>query len=226
MRIGVLIDRPLSTLLALKGRGIERLSDLRGKRIGYGSGEVERVMVGAMLRHAGVAIGDVDMVQIGEQLTVALLSGQVDAVSVYRNFEPLELQQRGVPSIGFDYEANGIPDFDDLILVARADSKTDPRLARFLRATARGLAYLHAHPAESWQLVRTAYPDLDDTLNHAAWNTTLHYFASDPAALDRARYDRFERFLYDEKLIPAMAPAWSYCVTLSGAGGRAASILP
>ncbi len=193
VRLGVLIDRPLSCLVALQGSGIAKLADLRGKRIGYGSGEVERVMVGVMLRQAGVPSDDVHMVQIGEQLSVALLSHQVDAVSVYRNFEPLELAQQGAGVVQFDYEKNGVPVFEDLMLASRPATQDDTRGARFLRATTRGLAYLRAHPAQSWDMVRRAHPDLDDPLNHAAWEATLPYFANDAAA--PANYDGFAAFL-------------------------------
>ena len=203
VQVGVLIDQPLSTLVALKGRGISRLSDLRGKRIGYGSGEVERLMVGAMLRKAGVPLDDVQMVQIGEQLSVALLSQRVDAVSVYRNFEPLELRQLGADIVSFDYETNGIPSFADLIFVGRPSPPGDTRQARFLRATTRGLAVLHAHPAESWDLIRRAYPDLDNALNHQAWTATLPYFAHQADHLDAARGERLRRFLYEGESPPS-----------------------
>lgn len=210
VRIGVLIDKPLSTLVALQDAGIKQLSDLRGKTIGYGSGEVERVMVGVLLHSAGLSVADVQMVQIGEQLSLALLSHQIQAVSVYRNFEPIELQQHGAATIGFDYELYGVPSFDELILVAKPHDAADTRQARFLRATTRGLAYLHAHPAESWQLIRKAYPDLDNTLNQLAWTATLPYFASSAAEVDEARYNVFEQFLYDRHLIAKLAPTESY----------------
>ena len=206
VQVGVLIDRPLSTLVALTRHGITRLSDLRGKRIGYGSGEMERLMVGAMLRSAGLSLADVQMVQIGEQLSVALLSGRVDAVSVYRNFEPLELRQQGAQIISFDYEANGVPAFADLIFAARPSQAADTRQARFLRATTRALATLHAHSAECWQLIRRAYPSLDDALNHDAWTATLPYFADRTEHLDRARDERFSRFLRAEESATSSAP--------------------
>jgi putative hydroxymethylpyrimidine transport system substrate-binding protein len=193
VRLGVLIDRPLSTLVALRGSGVARLADLRGKRIGYGSGEVEQVMVGVMLRHAGVSLADVHMVQIGEQLSVALLSHQVDAVSVYRNFEPLELERQGAGVLQFDYEKNGVPPFEDLMFASRPIPDGDTRYTRFLRATTRGLVYLRAHPAASWDMTRRMHPDLDNELNHAAWEATLPYFAAD--ARETADYAGFAAFL-------------------------------
>ena len=195
VRIGALIDRPLSTLVALRDTGIAHLGDLRGKRIGYGSSEVERLMVGAMLHTVGLSLNDVQMVQIGEQLSVALLSHQVDAVSVYRNFEPLELRQHGADVVSFDYETNGVPPFADLIVIARPPAAGDTRQARFLRATTRGLALLRADPARCWDLVRLAYPDLDDALNHDAWTATLPYFARSALGADPEGEERFRQFM-------------------------------
>jgi putative hydroxymethylpyrimidine transport system substrate-binding protein len=194
-RIGALIDKPLSTLVALQSSGITKLADLRGKRIGYGSGEVERAMVGAMLHTAGLSLDDVHMVQIGEQLTVALLAHQVDAVTVYRNFETIELAQHGAKTIGFNYEQYGVPTFDELILVSRAIKPGDTRFVRFLRATEKGAAFLLAHPAESWKAFAAAHPDLNDALNHQAWFATLPYFTADPFGVDPGEYTTFAKFL-------------------------------
>lgn len=194
-RVGGLVDRPLSTLVALRRSGIRSVADLRGKRIGYGSGVAEQAMVAAILRQAGLRTSDVTMVQVGEQLTVALLSGQVDAVTVYRDFETLELREHGADPVGFDYETHGVPDFDELILVARPRMARDPRLARFLRATAKGVAWLRAHPDAAWTAFAQAHPEMDDPLNHASWLATIPYFAQDPAFVDRGQYARFAQFL-------------------------------
>jgi putative hydroxymethylpyrimidine transport system substrate-binding protein len=205
VRIGALIDRPLSTLVSLQETGITNAAALKGKRVGYGSGEIERAMVGAILHTAGLSLRDVTMVQVGEQLTVSLLTHQVDAVTVYRNFESFELREAGARINSLDYETNGVPSFDELIFVARRQAAADPRLPRFLHAVAEGVAYLRAHPQECWDKFAAAYPDLNNTLNHDAWFATLPYFASDPFALDAARYDRFAAFLAKAGVI-ATAP--------------------
>ena len=214
VRIGVLIDKPLSTLVALQGSGIATLGDLRGKRIGTGAGGAERAMVGAMLRKSGLSLNDVQMVQLGEQLTVALLSHQVDAVTVYRNVETLELQAHGATPLRLDYETHGVPPFNELIFVTRADEANDPRLVRFLRATERGAAYLRAHPAESWAAAARAYPDLGGTLNHDSWMATLPYFATDMFALDAAQYARFAQFLRANGVIDRAPAVGAYARVL------------
>jgi putative hydroxymethylpyrimidine transport system substrate-binding protein len=205
-RFGILIDRPLSTMVARRDAGIEQLRDLRGKRIGYGSGEVERAMVGAMLQTAGLSPADVQMIQIGEQLSVALLSRQVDAVTVYRNFEVLQLQQRGASLVQFPYEAHGVPDFAELVFVARSGGVPDATLARFLRATARGAAYLRAHPAACWTDFAGHHPELDDALNHASWFATIPYFSATIDRLDPPPNRPLQGFLASHGLAGAPLP--------------------
>jgi putative hydroxymethylpyrimidine transport system substrate-binding protein len=206
LRIGALIDRPLSTLVSLRESGITSAAALKGKRIGYGSGEIERAMVGAILATAGLSLHDVTMVQVGEQLSVSLLTHQVDAVTVYRNFESLELRENGASINGLDYETHGVPSFDELIFVVRREGASDPRLPRFLRAIAEGEAYLKAHPQECWDKFAASHADLNNTLNHDAWFATLPYFAADPFALDPERYNRFAAFLAKAGVI-AKAPS-------------------
>lgn len=62
---------------------------------------------------------------------------------------------------------------------------------------------MQAHPEESWQAFARAHPELNTPLNHQAWRATLPLFAADPAKLDRARYQAYDQFLFDNKLIKA-----------------------
>lgn len=208
LRIGALINRPLSTLVTLRRRGILTIAALRGKRIGHGAGDAERAMVAAMLAQAGLTLGDVQMVDVGEQLAVSLLAGQVDAVTVYRNFETLELREHGADPVEFDYETHGVPWFDEMIFVCRTSLAGDPRLPRFLAAVAEGTARLRADPEGAWKTCVATQPDIDTKLNHAAWTATVPYFATDPFALDPVRYAAFAAFLAASHVItppPAVA---------------------
>jgi putative hydroxymethylpyrimidine transport system substrate-binding protein len=210
MRIGALVDKPLETLTTLKGYGITRIADLKGKRIGYNEvgGLVNLAAINRMLATANLTPNDVTFINIGTNLSTSLLTHQVDAVGVDRNFETFELIDKGAAPIGFDYEKYGVPTFDDLIMVVNSGTVHDPRYRRFLAAVREGAAYIAAHPAEAWALVIHDYPDLDNDLNHNAWNFTVPYFAADPAALDRDKYVRFGTYLAAAHVIttaPALA---------------------
>lgn len=210
LRIGGLIDRPLATLAGLRRNGITSLAALKGKRIGHGPGDAENAMVGAMLKTAGLTLADVQMIDVGEQLTVALLIGQVDAVTVYRNFELLELRSTGAEPISFDYETNGVPWFEELIFVTNPGLAADPRLPRFLSAVSEGAARLRTDPEAAWTACAAAQRDLQTPLNHAAWRATAAYFAIDPFALDTARYANFAAFLARAGIIPSPPAVSSY----------------
>ncbi|HTZ69050.1 MAG TPA: ABC transporter substrate-binding protein [Acetobacteraceae bacterium] len=214
VRIGALIDRPLATLVALQQSGITSIHSLKGKRIGHGAGDAEQAMVGAMLATAGLKLADVQMVDVGEQLTVALLIGQVDAVTVYRNFELLELRGMGEP-VSFDYEKNGVPWYDEMIFVTSAALAGDRRLPRFLAAVREGAARLRIDPEDAWQRCAAARPDLKTSLNRAAWQVTIPYFAADPFAVDMARYATFAAFLARSGVITPPPPVGSYVRLLS-----------
>jgi putative hydroxymethylpyrimidine transport system substrate-binding protein len=210
IRIGALIDRPLSALVGLKRNEISSLASLKGKRIGHGAGDAETAMVGAMLATAGLALGDVHMIDIGEQLSVALLIGQVDAVTVYRNFELIQLRNAGAEPVSFDYETNGVPWFEELIFVTSPALASDPRLPRFLSAVQEGAARLRIDPEGAWKACSIQQTDLTTPLNHASWQATVPYFATDPFALDTGRYTKFAAFLAATHLIPQAPDVANY----------------
>lgn len=216
MRIGVLLDKTLQTLMTLDGYGVTKIADLKGKRIGYNEvgGAVNLAEISCILASANLTMDDVTLVNVGTALSTSLLTHRVDAIGVYRNFEAFELADKGGKPIGFDYEKFGVPQLDDLIMVVNTASVHDPRFPKFLAAVKEGAAYIAAHPDDAWKLFIRAYPDLDDKLNHDAWFFTVPYFAADPAALDTEKYVRFGAFLVQEKVIPAVPPLDTFTAEL------------
>jgi putative hydroxymethylpyrimidine transport system substrate-binding protein len=216
VRIGALIDKPLNTLTTLKGDGVTRIADLRGKRIGYNEvgGAVNLAEISCMLATANLTMSNVTLINVGTALSTSLLTHRVDAVGVNRNFEGLELIDKGATPIGFDYEKYGVPSYEELIMVVNKDTGRDPRYPRFLAAVKEGATYATAHPEAAWKLFIRAYPSLDNKLNHDAWMFTAPYFAANPAGLDKAKYIRFGEFLASKKVIKAAPPIASYTLEL------------
>lgn len=107
-----------------------------------------------------------------------------------------------------------MPPADTFIFVVRKDRAHDPRIARFLAAVRKGALYLKAHPDACLAMFLKAHPELNNPLNRAAWYATLPYFASDPAALDRARYDAYADFLVKKGVLRARPALDSYAVEL------------
>ncbi len=156
-----------------------------------------------------------ELVNVNFSLSPSLVSGQVAAViGAFRNFELNQMDLIERPGRAFFPEEEGVPAYDELILVANAARLDDARLRPFLDAVERAVQYLLNHPEDAWRLFIAAYPDLDDELNRRAWADTLPRFALRPAALDRHRYVRFAEFARARGLIDAAPALDSYAVEL------------
>ena len=215
VRIGTLVATPLTTLLVLKDGPVNSIADLKGRKVGYSVGGFEDVVLRAMLEHHGLKLSDVELINVNFALTAALVSRQVDAViGAYRNFEFNQLDILGHPGRAFYVEEEGVPTYDELIVIAHRDQLARPALKAFLRALEQGVQYLVNHPDDSWRLFVDYRKELDDELNRRAWRDTLPRFALRPAALDTARYQRFAEFLKAQGLIDDIPPVDAYAVEL------------
>ncbi|MDJ0475689.1 ABC transporter substrate-binding protein [Pantoea eucalypti] len=212
MRVGTLIDTPLNTLMTLD-KTVKKPADLKGKRIGYSVSGIEQATLATMLAHDGVKADQVKLINVNFQLTSALMTGQVDAViGGYRNIEALELKLAGKEPVVLNVEDYGVPAYDELIIVANRDEAHSEKIQKFLRALKKGNAELQAHPEENWLIFAREHPELNTPLNHQAWRATLPLFAADPAKLDRARYQAYEQFLFNNKLIKGITPVQRYAI--------------
>ncbi|WP_333609795.1 ABC transporter substrate-binding protein [Pantoea piersonii] len=212
IRVGTLIGQPLNTLTTLKSSNIHTLRDFEGKTLGYAIPGFEDVAIQTMLKSAGVDIDKVKLINLNMDAASALLSHKIDgAMTIYRNYELLELRQQGAETLTFKPEEHGVPAYDELIVLANAGTAaTDPRIGKFLHGLNEGVAYLRAHPETVWQAFIKAYPELNTPLNHQAWQATLPLFASDAGRFDEARYQAFAHYMLDNKLIGQIAPLSRY----------------
>ncbi|ANK82390.1 MAG: ABC transporter ATP-binding protein [Rhizobiales bacterium NRL2] len=214
-RIGTLVATPLNALVVLADGPIRSIADLKGRKVGFSVGGFEDAMLSAMLTRHGLTMDDIKLVNVNFSLSPSLISGQVDAViGAFRNFELNQMDIVGRPGRAFYVEAEGVPAYDELILVAHEATLDDPRYLAFLEAIEAAVQYMVNEPEEAWALFLQQNPDLDDELNRRAWADTLPRFALRPRALDRRRYDEFAKFLKHQGLIGEAKPAEAYAVEL------------
>lgn len=214
VRVGTLVNTPLNTVITLDKK-ITSPAGLKGKKVGFSVSGIEEATLNTMLKHEGLVPTDVRPVSVNFQLSGALLAGQVDAViGGYRNIEALELQLQGKEPTVFNVEDYGVPAYDELIIVAHPDNVHQPKIAKFLAALKKGNDYLQAHPEETWKAFASTHPELNTELNHQAWLKTLPLFARDPGHLDTARYQAYEQFLFDNKLIKQITPVEKYATEI------------
>lgn len=206
-RVGTLVATPLNCLLVLDDGPITTPADLKGRKIGFSVGGVEEAVLGQVLGTHGVSLDEVELINVNWSMSPSLMSGQVDAViGAFRNFELNQMEIEGVPGRCFYVEEEGLPPYDELIYVANKDTMDIDMIQRFLAATEKATQYIINHPDESWEIFAATAPELNDALNKRAWTDTVPRFALRPAALDTGRYARFEAFLHDAGLIPAIYP--------------------
>ncbi len=212
VRIGTLVATPLNSLVVLKDGPIKSIEDFKGRKIGYSVSGFEDALLHTMLGRHGLGPDDVELVNVNWSLSPSLISGQVDGViGAFRNFELNQMDLEGHPGRAFYVEEEGVPAYDELILVVNAKQRDDRRYARFMSALEQATQYIINHPDQAWQSFVSYKPDeLDTELNRRAWNDTLTRFALRPAALDKGRYERFGAFMQTQGLTKSNPPVDSY----------------
>jgi putative hydroxymethylpyrimidine transport system substrate-binding protein len=178
--VGALIDRNLGGLLSLTASGIEELDDLRGKKIGYSLAPLEPILWETMLAYGGVGIDEVELVNVGYNTVVALMTGSVDAIGAFRNYEVFQVELLGQQTTFFPQEDHGIPDTYDILIVCHPELmvERDAELQTFLAILARGVEQTKTDPEQAYSLFLQANTDLDDALNRLAFDATVPLFAA------------------------------------------------
>jgi len=215
VRIATLVATPLNSLVVLADGPIRTPADLKGRKIGYSVGGFEDALLKEMLGRHGLKLDDVSLVNVNFSLSPALFAGQVDAViGAFRNFELNQMAIEGKPGRAFFVEEEGVPVYDELVLVTHRDRLSKAALARFVQVVERATLYTLNHPDEAWDAFKSYDKTLDNDLNRRAWADTLRRFNATPAALDPARYARFAAFLKKQGLIKNEPKTSDYAVTL------------
>lgn len=215
IRVGTLIDKPLNSLVVLKGNGISTLADLKGKRIGASNSGLSSIMLKVMLSKAGLSDKDVEITNVRYNLTQALLSHKVDAVTgIMRNYEVPMLEARNQKVLAFFPEEHGIPNYSELVFITHVKNTQDKRIPRFMAAIKKAVRYLDEHPQDSWAGFAKQYPESNNAVNHDAWFATMPYFAEEPTDFDNNEWQKFAEFMHENQLIKKIQPTSHYAIAL------------
>ncbi len=174
--VGALVQRPLTSFIALPGRHVARVADLAGKRVGTAGIAYQTAMLHTALAHAGVAPARVREVNVGFNLVPAMISGQVDAtLGGFWNYEALQLRAEHRRPVVIPVDQAGVPSYDELVLVVReAEARSDGQdLRAFMQALTRGQREVAADPAAAAALVTAANPSLERRLQLESISQTL-----------------------------------------------------
>jgi putative hydroxymethylpyrimidine transport system substrate-binding protein len=181
--IGALVQRPLTSIIALPSSHIKSVADLAGKTVGTAGIPYQAAELKAALKGAGVNPSSVHEVNVGFNLVPAMLSGKVDAtLGGYWNYEAIQLQLMHKQPLTIPIDQAGVPTYNELVLVVREEqARTDGQdLRTFLQALTQGERAVRSDPAAAAALLVKANPSLEPKLQLASIQQTL------PAALPAA----------------------------------------
>jgi len=178
--IAALVQRPLTSIIALPSQHISSVADLAGKTVGTAGIPYQAAELKTALQSAGVNPASVKEVNVGFNLVPAMLSGKVAAtLGGYWNYEALQLQLLHKHPVTIPVDQAGVPSYDELVLVVREDEAQSrgQDLRAFLQALTRGEREVRADPTAAASLMVKANPSLEGKLQLASVERTL------PAAL-------------------------------------------
>jgi putative hydroxymethylpyrimidine transport system substrate-binding protein len=178
--IGALVQRPLTSIIALPGAHVKSVAELAGKTVGTAGIPYQAAELRTALQTAGVSPAKVREVNVGFNLVPAMLSGKVAAtLGGYWNYEAIQLTLMHKHPVTIPINQAGVPQYDELVLVVREDEAhtRGQDLRAFLQALTRGEREVRADPSTAASLVVKANPSLERKLQLASIEQTL------PAAL-------------------------------------------
>jgi len=207
--IAALVQRPLTSIIALPGHHVAGVADLAGKRVGTAGIAYQAAELHTALLHAGVNPARVREANVGFNLVPAMLSGQVDAtLGGFWNYEAIQLRLMHRHPLVIPVDQAGVPTYDELVLVVREDeAHSDGQdLRAFLQALTHGEREVRADPAGAASLLTAANPSLEGRLQLESIRQTLPealpaeagkpYGWQDPGA-----WASFANWMYTQKLI-------------------------
>jgi len=207
--VGALVQRPLTSFIALGKAGVRSVSDLDGKTVGTAGIPYQAAELQTALRQARVSPSRVHQVNVGFNLVPAMLSGKVAAtLGGFWNYEAIQLAQMGRRPVTIPVDRAGVPVYDELVLVVREQDarRRGQDLRAFLHALTQGQREVRAQPAAAAALLVKANPSLSNQLQVASIKATL------PATLpadrskpygwqDPAAWASFARWMFAQRLL-------------------------
>lgn len=154
--LGVIFQHSPLGLVARVESGIRNLHDLVGKRVALEPHSAELL---ALLQRERISAAQLQLVQHSFN-TSDLVTGTVDAMSVYTTDELFALHQAGIEYRLFEPGSAGIDFYGDNLFTTREELQRHPqRVAAFYRASMRGWAYAMSHTNEMVELILERYSD-------------------------------------------------------------------
>jgi putative hydroxymethylpyrimidine transport system substrate-binding protein len=177
--VGAIVQRPLTSIIALDPQRVPGPRALAGKTVGTAGIPYQDAMLSTILERAQVPTSAVKRVDVGFNLVPAMLTGKVDAtLGGFWNYEAIQLRHMNHNPTVIPVDHAGVPTYDELIVVARAgELSRRPQIIRaFLQALGQGYSAVRANPATGINPLMKANPSLNRGLQFASVTATTPAF--------------------------------------------------
>jgi putative hydroxymethylpyrimidine transport system substrate-binding protein len=208
---GSLVPQTTAAMIWLEKSGIRKIADLKGKTVAFPGVAFQKGFLESALAQGGLTLDDVKVEDVGSQLAPALVSGRADAIfGGSGNVEGAELESRGLGPVITPVEELGIPNYDELVLIARPDRVSrEPQLIRdFLAAVAEGTGAAVDDPEGAVELLEysgEADRELSRKEREAEVEATLPLLSED-GYIDPEQTDQLVDWMHEEGLIQRKLP--------------------
>ena len=210
---GAIVQEPLTSIVSVGAQRINSVADLRGKTVGYAGLAYQRAYLDTILTRAHVPVTSVKLVDVGENLVPAMLSGQVAAtIGAYWNYEAIQLAEKRKRPRVIPVGDVGVPNYDELVLVATKATlaKKSGEIRDFVQALARGYESARRDPRTAVANLVRMNPGLDARFQLASVKATLPaFFPSKPnqpwGFQDQTEWNTFGEWMLNNHLISSVA---------------------
>ncbi|MDQ6916078.1 MAG: ABC transporter substrate-binding protein [Actinomycetota bacterium] len=207
--VGAIVQRPLTSIIALPAGRVRTPADLRGRTVGTAGIPYQDAYLKTILKGARVNPDSVREVNVGFNLVPALLGKRVDAtLGGFWNYEGVQLALQRRHPVVIPVDRAGVPAYDELVLVARKDDLRDrgDLVRRFLRGLSSGYELARSDPVRAVDALVKANPSLDRRLQLASVRATLPaFFPADGRKpfgwQDPAQWTRYGAWMLDNQLV-------------------------
>jgi NitT/TauT family transport system substrate-binding protein len=194
-------DYPVA-VASFPDKGIRSPADLKGRKIGlpglYGANYVG---LRALLDAGGLGEEDVTLDSVGYNQIEALVSGRDEAVAIYANNEPIQLEAQG-------YQVDVLRVADYVLLASNgllSNEKTiaeNPELiSKLVQATLKGVAFSLNSPNEAFEICKKYVEGLDQTnqeVQKEVFLATLEFWKTDkPGYSEPEAWENMQKVLLD-----------------------------
>jgi ABC-type nitrate/sulfonate/bicarbonate transport system substrate-binding protein len=163
--VGAILQHNTAAYAAKASRNITRPRDFEGKRFATsGLAQIEPTLR-TVMKCDNADFSKVEMVNVGQKLSPALLADQVDLSPMLPAWEGIELELKGNQLTYISQRDFCVPVYT-LVFIANEQTLAEKPEAvrRFLAATAQGYEYAAKNPAEAAEVLLKAAPELDAPL--------------------------------------------------------------